>query len=297
MALELRQLRYFVAVAEEKNFTRAAERLFMAQPPLSQQIQKLEEQLGVKLFERHTREVKLTRAGKALLSQARPILDSVERAVQYTRKAALGEVGHIGIAFVGSSIHGTLSRVLAEYRRTHPEVEIELLELTAERQYVNLKNGRLRLGFNRVLTADPQLQSVQVEAEPFLIALPSTHPLAHKADLELSDLGQDTWITIPRRYTPWLHDALVSLWHGANITPGTLEAENFHTIAGLVSSGMGVGFVVQSVASMGFPGVVFRKLQVQLPPAPLYMTFLRDDPPAQLSIFADLFERLQDRDP
>lgn len=295
MNIDLRQLRYFVAVAEEQSFSRAAERLFLTQPPLSQQIRRLEEALGTPLFERTTRAVTLTQAGVVLLDSAKPLLEQAQRAVEDVRGTARGERGPLRIGFVGSAIHGAFARVLVAFRSTYPLLELELLEMSAKEQHEALKTKRLHVSLGRVPPADPSLRAVVVEEEPLVLAVPEETRRRAESAIEVAALGHETWIIFPRPLAPALYDEIVTCWHRAGIAPRTFEAANMQTILGLVSAGIGVAFVLASMRRLRYEGVVYHEVN----PAPtslLYLTWLASEAHAAIRELPTFFERAQPHD-
>ncbi len=259
--MELRQLRYFVAVAEELHFRRAAQRLHIAQPPLSQQIRKLERELGVELFRRTNRQVELTDAGRIFLEEARRTLSNAERAVEAVRSAARGEVGWLRIGFVGSVSYDLLPRLLSEFRKRYPEVQLDLRQLTTEEQMECLEKGDIDLGISRELEEINGLEVVPLLSERLFAALPAEHPLASSEKAELAELSEDSFITVPRREVPRLYDNFVYLCRTAGFDPKIVqEALQFPTILGLVSAGLGVAVVPAVVQAFGKTGVAYLPL-------------------------------------
>ena len=179
--MELRHLRYFVVVAEELHFRRAAERLHMSQPPLSQQIRQLEEEIGATLLLRNQRQVELTAAGQAFFIRAREILDAVEDAARQARRVQRGEVGRLAVGFVGSAMYSFVPELLRTFRDHAPDITLRLHELGTSEQLRQLEDGRLDVGFIRVPRARPELKIETVVEEPVVAALPDAHPLAHAA--------------------------------------------------------------------------------------------------------------------
>ena len=258
--MELRQLRYFVAVAEELHFRRAAQRLHIAQPPLSQQIQKLERELGVELLLRTNRRVELTDAGRVFLEEARRTLTNAGHAVDAVRAAARGEVGWLRLGFVGSVSYDLLPRLLSGFRERYPGVQMELRQLTTEEQMEALEKGDIEVGIARELEPANGLTVVPLMRERLFGALPAGHLLAGRGEIGLAELAEDSFIVVPRREVPRLYDNFVYLCRAAGFDPRiTQEALQFPTILGLVSAGLGVAVV---------PGVVqaFRKTGVSCLP-------------------------------
>jgi DNA-binding transcriptional LysR family regulator len=263
--VELRHLRYFVAVAEELHFGRAAERLHIAQPPLSRQIRDLEREIGTPLFERGSRGVHLTHAGLAFLPEARLVLAQAERAQRTAQRAARGETGRLRVGFVEAATHsGILPDVLSFFRMHLPSIGLSLLEMDSSQQADALREGRIDLGVLNTppLDAARWLQSELVYEERLVAALPETHQLAAKTRLALRDLASESFILRPRSTDPASYDDILARCRGALFSPTVAqEATGWHTIIGLVSAGVGVAFVPESLAQLQRPGVVYRPVR------------------------------------
>jgi DNA-binding transcriptional LysR family regulator len=263
--MELRHLRYFVAVAEELHFGRAAQRLHIAQPPLSRQIRDLEREIGAPLFERGARGVELTHAGAAFLPEARLVLAQAERAQRTAQRAALGETGRLRVGFVEEATHsGILPDVLSFFRMHLPSIGLSLLELDSSRQAEALRDGRIDLGVlsSPPLDAERWLQTEVVYEEPLVAALPQTHRLASKSRIPLRELAADSFILRPRPTDPASYDEFLARCRAAHFSPTVAqEATGWHTVIGLVSAGVGVAFVPTSLARLHQAGVVYRPVR------------------------------------
>lgn len=291
--MELRQLRYFVAVAQEQNFTRAARRLNIAQPPLSRQIRQLEHETGVLLIERGLRPVRLTEAGKLFYDQAVQALDHVERMVEMTRRLAAAARPRIGIGFVSSTLYGYLPEVIRRYRVERPEVEISLLELTSLEQIPALKEGRIDVGFGRIPHGDPQVDRVLMRNEPLLAALPATHPLAARADLRLADLSQLPLVVYPKAPRPSYADQVLALYRACGLRPPLVhEVKELQTALGLVAAESGVALVPASVARLRRDNVVYAPLDEPGAISPVIMSTRRDDPSPEIALILKLIKRM-----
>src|SRR3954451_18954928 len=212
--MELRHLRYFVAVAEELHFRRAAERLHMSQPPLSQQIRKLEEDVGATLLVRNQRRVELTAAGRDYLARARDILVAVEDAGREARRVQRGEVVRLEVGFVGSAMYSVVPELLRAFRERFPEVGLHLRELGTTEQLRRLEDGRLDVGFLRAPGPRAGLSIETVLLEPVVAALPEDHPLAAAAEVRVEDLAAAPLVLMTRAGAPGLRDALTRLTDG-----------------------------------------------------------------------------------
>jgi DNA-binding transcriptional LysR family regulator len=280
--MELRHLRYFLAVAEELHFHRAAARLHISQPPLSQQIRALERELGVTLLERNRRRVTLTTAGESFRDDARAILAAVERASERARNVARGAIGELSIAFVGSAMFSpTLPDILREFRRGHPEVELVLRELPTVAQLNALVRGELDLGVIRgpipEADIDPQLELLVIQRENLVAALPADHPLTARRRLRAEALRGETFVILDRRDSPGLFASLVSAMGEAGGVPDdVLEVAEMQTIISLVAGGFGVSLVPASVGQVERTGVAFRPIEGPTPTIELALAWRRD---------------------
>ncbi|MEW9553265.1 LysR family transcriptional regulator [Nonomuraea sp. NPDC050783] len=297
--MNLRQLRYVVALAEELNFGRAALREGVRQPPFSQQIAKLEEELGVRLFERTTRQVCLTPAGEAFVAHARTSLAHAELAAESARRAGRGEAGRLAVGFVGSATNLTLPRVLRRFRARYPGVQVELRELTTAQQAEELRQGLLDVGLLHAPLAGPaaeMLSTRTVARELLLAALPSGHPLSARTPLPVAALAGEPFVMFPRRYGPALHDRITAVARAAGFEPRVVqEAVQMQTIVGLVAAGIGVAIVPESVARLRRGDVVFRPLAPATRVVTLDVTWRTGDPNPIVRNFRDLFPAGEDR--
>ncbi|MGY2922532.1 LysR substrate-binding domain-containing protein [Bradyrhizobium sp. USDA 3262] len=218
--MELRHLRYFVALGEELNFTRAAERLHIAQPPLSQQIRQLEDELGVTLLQRNSRPVRLPEAGELLLARARALLANFETAVADTRRVGRGQAGKLAIGFVGSAMFAGLPDLIGSYRDACPDVELVLDEMLAAEIAEALRRRRIDVGFARpALLPEAGLAQRLILEEPYVAALPRAHPLAERDDIALAELSDDAFVLYPARPEPSVTGLIVAACQAAGFTP------------------------------------------------------------------------------
>lgn len=266
--MEMRHLRYFIAVAEELHFSRAAERLHMAQPPLSQQIQQLETELGVELFHRKTkRQVQLTAAGQVFLQEAYRLLAQLEQAIERTQRTGRGEIGQLRIGFISSVTYDVLPAILREFRAQFPEVELVLQELTTTEQEQALLHHRIQVGFVHPPLTDESLSWECIQRQPLVVALPETHLLAQQEQLSVRSLSKESFILFPRYLSAGLYDQILSLCQQqGNFTPKVAqEAIQMQTIIGLVSAGMGIAIVPFSFQNLRRSGVVYRAVEEETP--------------------------------
>lgn len=261
--MELRQLRYFVAVAQECSFSRAARRLHVSQPPLSVQIKSLEAQLGVRLLERGNRGVSPTAAGRVFLEQALSVLGAVEHAREETLRAYRGETGTLSVGFVSIADYGVLPPALKSFRASFPEVQVELHELTTDAQIPQLRARRLDLGIALAPVDAPDLEFDRLLSEELVLAVPSGHAAARgESAIDLRTLSRESFIVPPRDIAPGLYDLTIGLCRSFGFAPRiTQQARQMQTVIGLVSSGMGFALVPSSVRNLRRPGVRYRRLR------------------------------------
>jgi DNA-binding transcriptional LysR family regulator len=294
MNVELRQLRYFVAVAEEMHFGRAARRLHMTQPPLSQAIQALEAQLGTPLFSRTRRSVALTAAGQTLLPEVQRLLQQVEGLASLAQSAAAGESGRLSIAFVPMADYSVLPTALREFRAALPSVHLDLQEATTDVQIELLASGRIDIGF--LLPPLPDKLNAEVDylpltSEPLVLALPEGTATT-KTKMSLKRCADLQLIIFPRRMSPAFHDQILACLRDAGLSPRIgQEAIQMQTIVSLVSAGMGFALVPQSVSNMKRPGVEYRAMQEISPWVEIGLAWRRDNTSPVLSAFLELMRK------
>ena len=259
--IELRLWRQFVTLAEELHFSRAASRLHMTQPPLTQAIQGLERAIGVPLFARTRRSVALTPAGAALLAPARRLLAAAEALPRVAQAAAAGLAGQLRLAFVSTITYGPLPEWLRSFRGAHPKVALQLREATLDVQLQAFDADEIDAGFvlHAPGAAPPGFAAWRAEDEPLAMALPEAHPAAAAATLALADIAVEPLVIFPRLIAPSLYDAVLAAYRAHGATPHIgQEAIQMQTIVNLVSAGMGVAWVPESVMQLQRPGVVYR---------------------------------------
>jgi DNA-binding transcriptional LysR family regulator len=276
--VELRLWRQFLAVAEELHFGRAAARLHMTQPPLTQAIANLEHLLGLRLFDRTKRSVQLTAAGKALVPEARDLLARAEALPARGRAAANGEAGRLRLAFVSTVGFTFLPQWVRAFRAAHPHVELDLIEATGDVQLRQLERGDIDAGFmlHSPGFVPDGLEHLRVAREPLVLAMPEHHAKAASRSFQLDALLQQPLVIFPRRILPSLHDAVFGMYHAAGRTPRIAqEAIQMQTIVNLVSAGLGLAWVPESVRQFQRPGVVYRAVPAkQAAPVPVCETTL-----------------------
>jgi DNA-binding transcriptional LysR family regulator len=260
--IEIRQLRQFVAVAEELHFRRAAARLGMAQPPLSQAIQKLEKEVGAELLDRSQRRVRLTEAGIAFLAEARRTIVQAAHAVETARRAARGLVGSLRVTYVGAATYDFLPGLIRAYRTHYPDIELELMERTTAAQARAIQRGEADVGLVRPPVFDAEdLHCATVLRERLVVALPEDHRLVNETAIELRDLAGEDFIMFPAHEGPGFHARIVSACEAAGFSPRIVQrAVQMHAIVALVVAGLGVALVPASMRSLRQVGVVYREI-------------------------------------
>ncbi len=291
--MELRQLRYFIALAEELHFGRAAERVHIAQPPLSLAIRSLEEEIGARLFERNSRAVRLTPAGAALLAEARQTLLRLTTAADIARRIHLGEAGELAVGFMNPVMDAVLYRALVEFRRRRPDVVLRLREFPTPIQLEELRAGRLDIAFIRTTGAGAQdlrgLTTLQVCRESYVLALPKGHALAALRRVPLARVGEHPLILFPRAGMPHLHDAMLQAFRDCGVEPVvSQEVQGKHASLALVAAGLGLCLVPASARDWKRRGVVLRPVDGPLPVVEMSAAWRPECVPASALALAEL---------
>lgn len=291
--MDIRKLRYFITVAEELHFHRAAEKLNMTQPPLSQQIQNLEEELGVKLLERTKKMVRLTAAGAVFLEQARLIMAQLERSIQLTQKADQGIIGHLTVAFVDSASGSIMVDVLRKFRAAYPQIELTLREMTSSEQLQALADGQIHIGFLRYQDHTGHLSFRVCQTETLIAVLPDHHPLASQTQVSITELADEDFILFPRHLGSPFHRLVLDYCREHGVDPRiTQEAIQMYTIVNLVAAGMGISIVPSSVDVFERRGVVFLPLIESPPSVPLYTAWRTDMNQEVISRFMNIVDEI-----
>lgn len=292
--MKLHQLRYFVTVAREQNFTRAAERLNIAQPPLSRQIHQLEDEIGVLLIERGTRPVQLTEAGKLFFDQAVMALDHIDEMTEMTRRFAASARKRLGIGFVSSTLYGHLPEVIRRFRAARPDVELALNEMTSLEQIAALKEGRIDVGFGRIPHVDPQIDRVLMRNEPLRAALPATDPIADRPEpFTLAQLVHLPIIIYPKAPRPSYADQVLALLRARDLRPPAVhEVKELQAALGLVAAEAGFAIVPASVERLRRDNVVYAALDETEATSPVIMSTRKDDPSPELALLLRLIKRM-----
>jgi len=295
--MELRHLRYFVAVAEERNFTRAAQRLHIAQPPLSRQIQQLEEILGVQLLERNSRPLKLTETGKFFYSHAAQLLSQTEDLESMTRRVGNIERS-LSIGFVGSTLYGMLPKIIRRFRDENTTVELSLHEMSTMDQIRALKDGRIDVGFGRIRHEDANISRVILREEKMIAAFPVGHPLSvAKPVVALRDLVNDTLIIFPKAPRPSYADQVLAAFQDRALKPRRIyEVRELQIALGLVAAGEGVSVVPSSVYGLKRDDVSYRELDDPTLVSPIIMSMRALDESRDIREMLELIYRLYEEE-
>ncbi|AJI20279.1 LysR family transcriptional regulator [Priestia megaterium] len=282
--MELRQLQYFIAVAEELNFSRAAERVKITQPPLSLQIQNLEKELDIVLFYRNKRQVKLTDAGKLFYTEVCKIFNHLERAVEDAKRTQHGEIGTIRVGFVGSATYDILPSILREFRNLYSEVEVHLFEMSTPMQLEALREGEIDIGVLRPPVNDEIVHTEIVSTVPCVLAVPKQHPLLKIKNVSLSDLKTYPFVMLSRKTWSNLYDEILGLCNPII----QQEALEFQTVIGLVAAKLGIAVVPQSAVNLHTQDVVYLDLDDQLPVASMGIAWRQKDQSPLVQSFIQL---------
>ncbi|MGZ0876156.1 LysR family transcriptional regulator [Priestia megaterium] len=282
--MELRQLQYFIAVAEELNFSRAAERVKITQPPLSLQIQNLEKELDIVLFYRNKRQVKLTDAGKLFYTEVCKIFNHLERAVEDAKRTQHGEIGTIRVGFVGSATYDILPSILREFRNLYSEVEVHLFEMSTPMQLEALHEGEIDIGVLRPPVNDEIIHTEIVSTVPCVLAVPKQHPLLKIKNVSLSDLKTYPFVMLSRKTWSNLYDEILGLCNPII----QQEALEFQTVIGLVAAKLGIAVVPQSAVNLHTQDVVYLDLDDQLPVASMGIAWRQKDQSPLVQSFIQL---------
>ncbi len=262
--MELKQLRSFTAVANTLNFGRAARQLYLSQSALSLQIQNLEAHLGVLLFERNRRSVRLTAAGEAILADSQELLQRIADIELRAGKIGSGEVGHLRIGFVASATESMIPAIVLAFRKLHPGVELDLKNLPTVQQIDALKTGSIDVGFVRMPVSPDGLSIESIHREPFAIVLAKTHPLALEKALSVRRLTHEPFIAYGRKWAPSFYDHWTEICHKAGFTPNVVqEVAEMDTALVLVAAGMGVAILPEAIARRSRSGVKVKPLTTE----------------------------------
>jgi DNA-binding transcriptional LysR family regulator len=287
--MDLRQLRYFIAVAEEGNFGAAALKVNVTQPPVTRQILALERDLGVRLFDRTSRGAVLTEAGRLLLKDARQVVDLAGQARKRLQAVARGDAGCLTVGFLGSSVYEVIPALLRQFREAVPAVEVSLVAMAKDRQIEALRNRAIDIGFARHFPFASDMTSVEVSNEPLLVALPVKHPLAGNDSLSVAEISRHPVVLFPIGGRPSFADAVLSLLQSSGCAP-TIggEAEDASAALAMAAIGCGVCVIPRSVTRLHTPGVVFVPLNEAPKVSPIQCIYLTANTSLLLTKFVTL---------
>ena len=292
--MDLRQIRYFLALATELNYTRAASQLNISQPPLTRHIQQLEHSIGVMLFDRSTRGVALTQAGKIFLEEARKIVALADHAVNKTKLAHQGQLGRLDIGIFGSSTISVIPTLLTELRKTHPNIIISLQNTTKTQQIEGVREKHLDIGFNRIYPTVPDLAVETVMLENLYVALHKDHPFANNQTLEVKDLVDQPFILFPNNVRPSFADNVIMLCSNAGFAPNVVhDVEDIFTAIALISAGLGIAIVPESAISLRLSNVRYHLLDAKEAKVDLSCVYRTDNKSPALLAFLDAVHMLR----
>jgi DNA-binding transcriptional LysR family regulator len=291
--MDLRQLRYFVTLANERNFTRAADRLHIAQPPLSRQIQQLESEIGADLIDRTSRPLGLTRAGRLFYEQAVQILSRVDEMRSMMNRALLLEKRRFVIGFVASTIYARLPSLIREFRASAPNVDLTLLEMVSLEQIAALKEGRIDLGFGRVRLEDEAVRRTVLREEPLVAAVPAGHPLARReGPISLHQIAKEPLIVYPSTPRPGYADQVLALFHDRGLEPRIAqEARELQIAVGLVAAEEGICIVPETVQKSRVDDVCYKPLSDPAT-SPIIMSHRVGDTSPEIALMASIILRM-----
>lgn len=287
--MDLRQLRYFVTVAVERNFTRAADKLHIAQPPLSRQIQQFEAEIGAALFDRTARPLRLTATGRLVYEQAIQVLGRMEDMQAMVKRAVIAEKRRFVIGFVASTIYARLPPLIRAFRAAAPNVELSLVEMASLEQIAGLKEGRIDIGFGRIRFDDEAVRRIILRQEQLVAAIPNAHPLAQRAaPVSLRELEGAPLILYPRSPRPSYADQVLGLFHDHGLTPATAhEARELQIAIGLVAAEEGICIVPESVQKSKVDGVTYLELS-EPATSPIILSHRAGDHSPELALMAHI---------
>jgi LysR family transcriptional regulator, benzoate and cis,cis-muconate-responsive activator of ben and cat genes len=292
--MELRQIRSFITLATELNFTRAAMRLHISQPPLTRQIQQLEREMGLALFARTTRGVSLTAAGTVFFEEAKKMIELADRAVEKSKLADKGQMGRLDIGIFGSSTWNVIPKLVSALRVSHPNIVISLQNTTKFQQIEAVRERRMDIGFNRVFPEIPDLVVETVFEEGLCVAMHKDHPLARRRFIAVKDLADEPIILFPNNVRPSFGDLIVAIYRNAGLTPNVVQdVEDVVTAIALVSSGMGLSIVPESAISLRLPDIRYHPLRAPGAKVDLSCVFHADNSSPTLRAFLEITRKMR----
>lgn len=286
--MDIRRLRYFLVLADELHFGRAASRLAISQPPLSVNIRQLEESIGAKLFERNHQKVRLTAAGEALVPAAQALIDRMNSTMHQIRDIDNGVTGHLRIGFVGGLLYQGLPELLHQFQQSRPGLQLNMLELNTKDQLSELAHGSLDVGFIHSSRLPDGVSSLLFSCEKLVLCLPLHHPLANQQAVHLTQLRHDKFIVFSRQVSPYYYDRIQSLCLSAGIDPDIrCEARHWLSVISLVAQGFGIAVVPASLQHAAMAGVCFTTLEEVAPLSQAYCIWQTDDRRPLLAAFVE----------
>lgn len=293
--MEFRHLRYFLVLAEELHFGRAARRLSISQPPLSLNIQQLEASVGARLFTRSSKQVTLTAAGQAFVPAARALLEQAAQAAHLARDVGQGITGSLTIGFAGTMLYSGLPKILERFQAQHPLLRLMLKELSSSEQLIDLAHDRLDLGFVHTTRVPPELSQTLVASQPFVCCLPSGHALARKRSLPLRLLQGEPFAVVSRSVSPDYHERILAICSEAGFYPEIrYELRHWLSVVSLVSQGMGVALVPAALRQSAMAGAAFVPLDSATTPYDTYCLWKTAQGNAALAAFVDAVRAQKD---
>jgi LysR family transcriptional regulator, benzoate and cis,cis-muconate-responsive activator of ben and cat genes len=295
--MELRHLKYFIAVAEEKNFTRASERLFIAQPPLSRSIQQLEDELGVALFERGSRPLKLTQAGEFFYAHAQDLINKSKDLKSMTQR--VGQISKtLSIGFVASTMYGKLPKIIRLFRARYNTVDLNLIELSTMDQLRSLKEGNIDIGFGRIRHEDANIRRIILREEKLICAVPIGHKLIElKSAINAQDMADDNLIVFPKNPRPSFADQVLNAFRDRAVEPKKItEVRDLQIAIGLVAAGEGIAIVPQSLQGLKRDDVVYLELNEKHAVSPIIMSVRAMDKSQEIQDMLDLIYDIYDEE-
>lgn len=284
--MKFRQLRYFLILAEELHFGRAAERLAISQPPLSWNIRQLEDAVGARLFERSSRDVRLTPAGRAFVPAARALLAQADEAARLAREVEQGIAGVLKVGFVSSMLYRGLPELLREFAARLPRIQVRTSELNSGDQIVALAHGQIDVGFVHTLQLPPEIEHLTYSTEPFVCCLPATHALARSRKIKPERLRDDAFVMFSRAASPDYYERVLTLCTSAGFYPDVRhEARHWLSVVSLVAQGLGVALVPRALAGSRLPGAAFVALDGATVPSQTLCVWRSDNDSAALQGF------------
>lgn len=289
--MELRHLKYFIAVAEEKSFSKAARRLNIAQPPLSYQINMLEEELNLKLFDRTVRPIELTLAGKYFYEKSLETIKSIQNYCKEAYKISIGEAGNLKISFTGNGIFGTIPQLIKDFRQKYPLIKLDLMQMNTHEQINRLMDNYIQIGMICAIPNMEEIQTKVIRREKFVLVLSKKHYLSKNSfPINLSDLKQDKFILTKKEAGEYYYNVLEKIFLEANLKPDIVqEVYELYTALALVRTGLGVSIVPESLKSFKLDGIVFKEIANVNEELITAVAWKKDSNNSLIKLFVDMF--------